>query len=462
MTPEELQAMMAQRALGGMQANPTGFNPAMQAANAPMPNPNMGGGFLGKLRQGAVGFNNALGRAGQGMFQLDPNAAKHMSPEQIGGMRNQAMMEMGLGMMAAGSKPGATLGGSLAEGYFGAQQGMLGRQQMSYKLGAQEREEERDESRYQTGLGREQRLDAFKRDDEMFDRGHADRTYTAGRNDEQWMRGYRNRELASMDQYRKRQDASAFEQAGPLTPEAIDMVAQATLRNPQLMNNYLSRSGMGNQKNRNLVTERQVQILKEHNTNPARIASIQANVKAHGQAISQNQKAVSSLQAFEAVVKNNGARLKTLFAKIPDTGVPIGNALARGAKYNLGDADVAEMRQVMQNFQAETARIVAGHPQLLGNVTDSARTEIEQVVSGNMTVEQANRVIDRLMFESGVREQGFMESMQESSRSIDQLGTPGQSFLPQGGPLGQPGAPRPPMLGAGGNAGEKIVDWSSL
>lgn len=437
MTPQEMQMLMQQRALGGMQANPTGFNPETMAANATTPNPNMGGGLGGMLRRGAIGAGNIGNKLSQGMFQLDPQAAQHMSAEQQKGLRTQAMMEMGLGMMAAGSRPGAKLGGSIAEGYLGAQKGLMGRQQQSFQLGAANREENRDESRYQTGLGRQQRMDDLAVKREGFDQSDADRKYTAGRDDEEWMRGYRDRELKALEKYRANK-GSALETASPLSDEAIDLVANATLRNPSLMNNYLSRSGMGNQVNRNLVTERQAAILKANGTTPDRIASIQANVKAHGQAINQNQKAVSSLQAFEAVIKTNGSRIMELLEKIPDTGVPLGNALARGAKYNLGDADVAEFKQVLQNFQAETARVVAGHPQLLGSTTEGARNEIREVVSGNMTVGQIKRVVQRLVFESGVREQGFQDSLAESGRAIDQLGQPGQSFGTQPG-LGRAG-----------------------
>jgi hypothetical protein len=450
-TPQELQALMAQRALGGMNANPTGFNPEMMAANAPMPNPNMGGGFLGALKRGAIGLQNGLGKVGQNLFSVDPAAAQNMSAQQIQGLRNQGMLEMGLGMLAAANKPRASFGEALAQGYFGAQKGALGRQQMAFQMGQENRAEARDEERYQTGLGRQARMDDLAVKREENDQRNADRNFEAGRDDEMWMRGFRNRDLAV-----ERERNSAFTQANELSPEAIDLVAEATLRNPQLMNNYLSRSGMGNQRNRNLVTERQAQILKENGTTPDRIASIQANVKAHSQAIAQNQKAVSSLKAFESVVQNNGQRLNELLAKIPDTGIPLGNALTRGAKYNLGDADVAEFRQVLQNFQTETARIVAGHPQLLGNVTDTARKEIESIVNGNMTVAQTKRIVQRLMFESKVREQGFMDSMAESGRAIDQLGTPGAAFPGLGQPA--PGAiPAQP-----GASQERVINWEDM
>lgn len=196
-TPQEqmLMQLMQQRALGGMNPNPTGFNPETMAANASMPNPNMGGGFLGGLNRANVGFKNVLGKLGQGLFQIDPAAAQHMSAEQQQGIRNQGMLNMGMGILGAASRPGATLGGSLAEGYFGAQKDMLGQQQMAYQLGAANREERRDEQRYQTQLGRQLRSDDLAERKQDYTETSTDRAFGADREDQGWLRDYRDRSL---------------------------------------------------------------------------------------------------------------------------------------------------------------------------------------------------------------------------------------------------------------------------
>lgn len=470
--PQSFEEEMRLRAMGGMSANPTGFSGGMMGANMPMPNPAMQGqGFFGKLgnfgRRAGIGVNNAMGKLGQGLFNVDPNVAAHMSADQIKEMRNSAVMEMGLGMMgAAGSGKG--FGQSLAQGYFGSQENMLGKQQMTYKLGANEREETRQRERdaegdrrfgVETGMQERQLGQGDRR------LGQADEAFGAGRDDEMWERGFKDRQLKEMSKYRLGMlGARTGESAQPYTKEGLDLLAHSTLRSPTLMNAYMSRSGRYNASERKAVVERQAEILKENNITPAQIASIHANVKAQTGNIQVQTKSLQGLKAFDEVARANADRALELFDKVSDSGVPLINAFTRGTEYGLGSADVAELRQVLQNFQAETARIVAGHPQLLGATTDTAREEIERVVSGNMTTEQAERVIKRLLFEVDVRRAGFEEAIQESGASMDNLGMPGQRFDTPG--LGQPapapgaGTVRPPMKDAG--APEQVYDWNDF
>jgi hypothetical protein len=469
-SPYNVDQIMMMRALGGMNQNPTGFNPNMMAANAPMPNPAMQGqGFMGKLgnfgRRAGIGVQNAMGKLGQGMFPVDPSVAAHMSADQIKEMRGTALMQMGLGMMGAAGQ-GKGFGESLASGYFGSQEGMLGRQQMSYKLGANEREEkrtrERDEENdrrfgVETGMQERQIGQGDRR------LGQADEAFDASRDDEAWERGFKERQLKEMSKYRLGMlGARTGESAQPYSKEGLDLLAHSTLRSPTLMNAYMSRSGRYNASERKAVVERQAEILKENGLTPDRIASIHANVKAQTGNIQVQTKSLQGLKAFYEVARANAYRALELFGKVSDSDVPLINAFTRGAEYGLGSADVAELRQVLQNFQAETARIVAGHPQLLGATTDTAREEIERVVSGNMTKGQAERVIKRLLFEVDVRRAGFEEAIQESGASMDNLGTPGQRFDAPGLGQGQPGAGtiRPPMKDAG--APEQVYDWNDF
>jgi hypothetical protein len=466
-----MQQQAAIAAAGGMNANPTGFNPSMMAANAAMPNPSMPGeGFLGKLgnfgRRAGIGFNNAMGKLGQGMFPVDPSVAAHMTPEQIRELRSNSVMQMGLGMLGAASQ-GKGLGESLASGYFGAQEGMLGRQQMAYKLGANEREEKRTRER---DVESDQRFDVEtglqERQIGQGDRrlGQADTAFDASRDDEMWNRDFKNRQLSEMSKYRLGM-LGAQQGAGGTgyTQEGIDLLAHSTLRSPTLMNAYMSRSGRYNSNERRMVVERQAEILKENGITPSQIASIHANVKAQTGNIQVQTKSLQGLKAFDEVARANAERALQLFGKVSDSGVPLINMMTRGAEYGMGSEDVAELRQVLQNFQAETARIVAGHPQLLGATTDTARQEIERIVSGDMTKEQAERVIKRLLFEVDVRRAGFEEAIQESGTSMDRLGMPGQRFDQPG--LGQPGAGAgasgswaPPQQSAPGG----VVNWEDL
>lgn len=146
--PEWLRRIQ-QQALAGAQQNPVAnFNPEMLAANASMPNPNMGGGLGGLLRRGAIGFQNGLGRLQQGLFPIDSASAAGMSAEDIKNARNQAMLRMGLGMMSSANQ-GARGGEALAHGFGLAQGGMtddLQRRMANERVARQEqRQTERDQ-----------------------------------------------------------------------------------------------------------------------------------------------------------------------------------------------------------------------------------------------------------------------------------------------------------------------------
>jgi hypothetical protein len=75
-------------------------------------------------------LTSGLGRLQAGLFQVDPNVASTMSPEQLKGARNSALLHLGLGILAGnnsglqgGLGRGALMGLSDAENSFGQQTG---------------------------------------------------------------------------------------------------------------------------------------------------------------------------------------------------------------------------------------------------------------------------------------------------------------------------------------------------
>jgi hypothetical protein len=95
-----------------------------------VPNPNFGG-LGGRMNQLSVGFQNGLGRLKDTMFPVDQSSG--VSPEQAQALKTQALIRMGLGMMAAGSRPGARLGDSLNAGYQAASTDLTGALQNAYQ-----------------------------------------------------------------------------------------------------------------------------------------------------------------------------------------------------------------------------------------------------------------------------------------------------------------------------------------
>lgn len=91
----------------------------------------------------------------QGLFPISPELSQGMSPEELKRARGQAMMQLGLGMLAANNR-GAGFGEAALAGILGAQQGLgaqLGlRHQMRMAQEAKEKAEERqrlEDERYQ-------------------------------------------------------------------------------------------------------------------------------------------------------------------------------------------------------------------------------------------------------------------------------------------------------------------------
>lgn len=179
---------------------------AMQAANMSVPNPRFGGGFGNMMRRANVGLGNVLGKLQQGLFQIDPTIAAKMTPDQINKARNQAMLQMGLGMMNSAGR-GAGLGQAIAQGYGGANENLQGGMQQQYQNmrtdQADTRQIERqgvEDTRYQSEWERQQQLDAERRANEEANRKF--RESQAGLDQSRWERefganqGYRGASLA--------------------------------------------------------------------------------------------------------------------------------------------------------------------------------------------------------------------------------------------------------------------------
>lgn len=227
---------------------------AMQAANMSVPNPRFGGGFGNMMRRANVGLGNGLGKLQQGLFQIDPTIAAKMTPDQINKARNQAMLQMGLGMMNSAGR-GAGLGQSIAQGYGGANENLQGGMQQQYQNmrtdQADTRQVERqgvEDTRYQSEWERQQQLDAERRSNDEANR--AFRESQAGLDQKRWEKefganqGYRGASLALQaaaqgqrglgaipSGYRQKADGSGLEfiPGGPADPSVANRAASGKL-----------------------------------------------------------------------------------------------------------------------------------------------------------------------------------------------------------------------------------------
>lgn len=200
---------------------------AMQAANMAVPNPSFGGGFGNMMRRANVGLGNGLGRLQQGLFQIDPTIAAKMTPDQINKARNQAMLQMGLGMMNAAGR-GAGLGQAIAQGYGGANENLQGGMQQQYQNmrtdQADTRQIERqgvEDTRYQSEWERQQQLDAERRSNAEADR--AFKTSQANLEQSRWDKSFNADEAYRAGQLGLGRARNAIDEAAAGAPKVRDI-----------------------------------------------------------------------------------------------------------------------------------------------------------------------------------------------------------------------------------------------
>lgn len=109
---------------------------------------------------------------------------------------------------------------------------------------------------------------------------------------------------------------------------------------------------------------------------------------------------LSVLRPFVKMVDMNGEVLKTLADKAIVTNSALANRPINWIEQNIGDyPDMAEFLAQVKIFKDEAARVVS-NPNLVGVLSDTARKEMEAVISGNMPLKSMKRVIERVQADS--------------------------------------------------------------
>lgn len=107
------------------------------------------------------------------------------------------------------------------------------------------------------------------------------------------------------------------------------------------------------------------------------------------------EKQRNAIQAFEGMLDLNIGILKDLSKKVERSDSPYANKPILWLQQNAsGDPDVAEYLFQVNTVQAEAARILQ-NPNLTGQLTDTARNEMQAVIRGELNPEQLDRVLAR-------------------------------------------------------------------
>lgn len=152
-------------------------------------------------------------------------------------------------------------------------------------------------------------------------------------------------------------------------------------------------------------------------------------------ALGQLEKQRNAIQAFEGMLDLNIGILKGLSKKIGRSGSPYANRpILWLQQHAAGDPDVAEYLFQVNTVTTEIARVL-NNPNMSGQLTDAARSELQGVVSGTLNADQMDAVLDRA--QNDARNRSHMLDAQEQkviAEIRDPLHAVGGTQKPGGGP----------------------------
>ena len=163
---------------------------------------------------------------------------------------------------------------------------------------------------------------------------------------------------------------------------------------------------------RRAVIEQATKDMLAEGGSGAGMARDASEFKAQKAALTQITKDLAAIRPYHDMLEGNIGILKELGAKLSRTDSPWANKTLNYLQtHPTSDPDVTEYLAQMRLVQTEASRVI-NNPRLVGQLTDSARHEIDGIVNGDMAIASSNRVVDRLLNDAG-RRVSSMEKEQE-------------------------------------------------
>jgi hypothetical protein len=176
-----------------------------------------------------------------------------------------------------------------------------------------------------------------------------------------------------------------------LTPEAIDLAAEEYRRTKTMPALARSPNDM------KAILNRAAEQMKDAGKTSAETVTDRLEIKAVLPAFTQLSKDLAFIRPYEKMLDTNAQVSKTLAQKAIATDARLANRPLNWLRQNIGDnPDVAEFLAQTHIVQTEAARVL-NNPRLTGQLTDTAKREMQDIVSGNMTLGSYTRVVDRLV-----------------------------------------------------------------
>lgn len=168
---------------------------------------------------------------------------------------------------------------------------------------------------------------------------------------------------------------------------------------------------------------------------------LRSNFRSENKSIDKMVQQRDAIQSFETEARANGERVLELLNMVDDTHVPMVEGFTRSVKRKAGNIDASELASTINSFQTQTARIIAGSPNLTGVISDSARQDLQSVAPQTMNAETGKRIINRLFTEMDIRAEGLNQQIKKAQDTSMSPGGPPASVPrdPGGTPLAHPG-----------------------
>jgi hypothetical protein len=223
--------------------------------------------------------------------------------------------------------------------------------------------------------------------------------------------------------------ASVAQQFG-MTPEAFDQTAEKYATTGQMPAVGRGPNGVALQR---AIMNRAAELHGGES-----LAANSAEYKANAASLGKLQTNLDNVTAFENTAGKNLKMFTDLAQKAIDTGIPLLNTPIRMAAQGLGSEDQAALNAARQVAINEIAKVTS-NPTLAGQLSDSARHEVEAFIPANATYGQAIRVANLLTQDMENRRQSTQEQVNDIQK---RLGGKPQQIQQFNAPTGAPAAPK--------------------
>lgn len=162
---------------------------------------------------------------------------------------------------------------------------------------------------------------------------------------------------------------------------------------------------------------------KDDGQSGGEVAGGQADAKAGAAALTQNTKDLAAIRPYKVMLDKNAAVAIDLARKVELTDSTLANRPIQWLRANGGsDPNLREYLAQIQIVQTEAARVL-NNPRLVGQLTDSARHEMQDILKGTMPLKDTERVLQRMMKDGENRVKALEDENASLKRSAS--GKPG-------------------------------------